>query len=97
MGATTQSQNHIGPWRTSAEGHLSTDANGDQKTDYSRWRLRDDDGRQTWHYLESDEENEKWPQSVADKYFLGLPTVKTRLHSRAATTAQTLILLLGIA
>ncbi|PYH98377.1 lanosterol synthase [Aspergillus ellipticus CBS 707.79] len=64
----------IGPWRTPAQGHLTRDANGDLKTDYSRWRLRDDRGRQTWHYLESDEENGQWPQSVADKYFLGLPT-----------------------
>jgi lanosterol synthase len=66
---------HIGPWRTAAQGHLTLDANGDSKTDYSRWRLLDDRGRQTWHYLESDEEAAKWPQSVADKYFLGLPTV----------------------
>jgi lanosterol synthase len=35
----------------------------------------DDDGRQTWHYLEDDEQNKEWPQSVADKYFLGLQTV----------------------
>lgn len=66
---------HIAPWRTAAEGHLTQDANGDGKTDYSRWRLLDDRGRQTWHYLESDEENAKWPQSIADKYHLGLPTV----------------------
>lgn len=66
---------HIGPWRTAAQGHLTPDANGDSKTDYSRWRLLDDRGRQTWHYLESDEEAAKWSQSVADKYFLGLPTV----------------------
>lgn len=48
----------------------------DDKTDYSRWRLRDDRGRQTWHYLKTDKEMEEWPQSVADKYFLGLPTVR---------------------
>ncbi|KAF2090887.1 oxidosqualene:lanosterol cyclase-like protein [Saccharata proteae CBS 121410] len=46
----------------------------DQKTDYSRWRLRDDRGRQTWHYLETDEEVEQWPQTVADRYHLQLPT-----------------------
>ena len=66
---------HIGPWRTDSQGHLTPDENGDLKTDYSRWRLLDDRGRQTWHYLENDEENEKWPQTVTDKYFLGLPTV----------------------
>ena len=49
----------------------------DERTDFSRWRMRDDAGRHTWHYLEDDEENEKWPQSYADKYFLGLPMVRT--------------------
>lgn len=57
----------------------TTNGNGqmgsDEKTDYSRWRLLDDAGRHTWHYLETDEELEKWPQSIADKYHLGLPTV----------------------
>ncbi len=47
----------------------------DEKTDYARWRLREERGRQTWHYLESDDEAQKWPQSVADKYMLGLDTV----------------------
>lgn len=46
-----------------------------EKTDYSRWRLLDESGRQTWHYLSGDGDVEKWPQSVADKYYLGLPTV----------------------
>lgn len=45
------------------------------RTDYSRWRLLDERGRQTWHYLETDKEVEGWPQSTADKYFLGLSTV----------------------
>ena len=48
-----------------------------EKTDYTRWRLLDDAGRQTWQYLEDDEEIKKWPQSIADKYFLGMPTVGT--------------------
>jgi lanosterol synthase len=48
-----------------------------ERTDYSRWRLLDERGRQTWHYLEDDEDGEEWPQSTADKYFLGLPTVRT--------------------
>ncbi|KAN0078765.1 Terpenoid cyclases/protein prenyltransferase alpha-alpha toroid [Elaphomyces granulatus] len=67
-------KSHIGHWKTSANGHLTVDANGDEKTDYSRWRLLDARGRQTWHYLESDEENERWPQSIADRYHMGLPT-----------------------
>ena len=65
-------------------GTLPKQANGttkvnekivDAKTDHSRWRLRDDRGRQTWHYLEDDGELKQWPQSVADKHFLGLDTV----------------------
>jgi lanosterol synthase len=47
----------------------------DQKTDYSRWRLKDDRGVQTWHYLETEEEVKEWPQSTADKWYLGLDTV----------------------
>ncbi|CAL8584248.1 Lanosterol synthase (Oxidosqualene--lanosterol cyclase) [Xanthoria parietina] len=46
----------------------------DPQTDPSRWRLLDEQGRQTWHYLQSDEEIKEWPQSIADRYFLGLPT-----------------------
>lgn len=49
------------------------------RTDYSKWRLLDEKGRQTWHYLADDESAEKWPQSTADKYFLGLPTVSHNL------------------
>ncbi|KAF2203923.1 terpene synthase [Delitschia confertaspora ATCC 74209] len=45
-----------------------------EKTDYSRWRLRDDHGTHTWHYLETDEEIKAWPQTTADKYFLGMET-----------------------
>lgn len=46
-----------------------------QRTDLRKWRLHDERGRQTWHYLRSDTEIESWSQSTADKYFLGLPTV----------------------
>ena len=49
----------------------------DRSTDLRRWRLLDDRGRQTWHYLETDEEVDRWPQSTADKYFVGLPLVET--------------------
>ncbi|KFY24315.1 hypothetical protein V493_05316 [Pseudogymnoascus sp. VKM F-4281 (FW-2241)] len=45
-----------------------------EHTDKTRWRMLDDDGRQTWHYLEDDKEVEAWPQSFADRYFVGLPT-----------------------
>lgn len=56
----------------------------DEKTDYTRWRLLDERGRQTWHYLQTDEEVEQWPQSTADKYHLGLPTVNTPLSTTPA-------------
>ncbi|ORY19205.1 lanosterol synthase [Clohesyomyces aquaticus] len=71
-----------------ANGGVTTRSTArNQKTDYSRWRLKDDRGVQTWEYLESEEEVRKWPQSMADKYFLGLdtglpdlPTAKTPLQ-----------------
>jgi len=47
----------------------------DDATDLERWRLLDEKGRQTWHYLRTDAEVEKWPQSVADRHHLGLPLV----------------------
>ena len=46
-----------------------------ETTDIQRWRLLDEGGRQTWHYLETSEEVNAWPQSSADKYHLGLPLV----------------------
>ena len=46
----------------------------DKTTDRSLWRLKDEKGRQTWHYL-TPEEAKKWPQSFADKYYLNLPLV----------------------
>jgi len=46
-------------------------------TDRTRWRMLDDEGRHTWHYLEDDKKAQKWPQSYADKYYLGLPLVGT--------------------
>ncbi|KAL4246237.1 Lanosterol synthase [Abortiporus biennis] len=43
-------------------------------TDYSRWRLANtNDGRHTWHYLQTDEELANWPQNYMDKYWLGIP------------------------
>ncbi|CAJ0756571.1 17186_t:CDS:1, partial [Entrophospora sp. SA101] len=44
-----------------------------EKTDYSLWRLKVDHGRQTWHHLENKEEIENWPQTICDKYWLGIP------------------------
>ena len=47
----------------------------DEKTDIQRWRLLDERGRQTWHYLDSTERAKEWPQTTADRYFLGLDLV----------------------
>ena len=52
-------------------------------SDLSRWRLRVEEGAQTWHYLESDEECRAWPQTFWDKYHLGLPTVKKKKNNKA--------------
>lgn len=46
-------------------------------TDRTRWRMRDIGGVHTWQYLEDDEAAKKWPQSIADKWYLGMPTVRT--------------------
>ncbi|KAL1387352.1 oxidosqualene:lanosterol cyclase-like protein [Phyllosticta capitalensis] len=57
-----------------ANGAIAANSTAGSKTDYSRWRLLDENGRQTWQYLETDDQVEKWPQTVADRYHLGLPT-----------------------
>ncbi|KAG8529674.1 uncharacterized protein KY384_005155 [Bacidia gigantensis] len=60
-------------------GHPNGAANGTFEssytgsTDLERWRLLDERGRQTWHYLHSAEDVKRWPQTVADRYHLGLP------------------------
>jgi len=43
-------------------------------TDITRWRLKNVDGRQTWHYIPDDTEPER-PQSALEKHLLGLDTV----------------------
>jgi hypothetical protein len=59
----------------SADGAIKHENVVDLKTDHTRWRMKNDDGRQTWHYLESDEELTAWPMTSADKYYLGMDTV----------------------
>lgn len=42
--------------------------------DYSRWKLTyTEDGGHIWKYLKTDEEIQSLPQTVLDKYWLGLP------------------------
>ena len=48
-------------------------------TDYSRWRLVvDEDGRHSWTYLRTDEQCTEWPQKPLDKFWMGLPTVRSQ-------------------
>ncbi|CAB4387871.1 unnamed protein product [Rhizophagus irregularis] len=51
---------------------LHTEEGFVEATDLSRWRLKVGHGRQIWHYLENGEV-ENWPQSIIEKYWLGLP------------------------
>lgn len=61
-----------------ANGTLNGASNGTgvarKSTDRTRWRLHNDRGCHIWRYLE-EEEAKKWPQSTADKWYLGLDTV----------------------
>ncbi|KAH7123233.1 terpenoid cyclases/protein prenyltransferase alpha-alpha toroid [Dactylonectria estremocensis] len=52
---------------------LSTKPPCREKTDLSRWRLRDHDSRHSWHYLSNQDAVQDWPQSHAEKYYLDLP------------------------
>ncbi|KAJ3333114.1 Lanosterol synthase (Oxidosqualene--lanosterol cyclase) [Blyttiomyces sp. JEL0837] len=59
-----------------------------ERTDPRKWRLVAEDGRQTWHYLETDEQEREWPQTDYDKYWQGIlkdgptyPAAKTPLES----------------
>jgi hypothetical protein len=52
------------------------------KTDLTRWRMKDDESRHTWHYLEDDKAAEEWPQSYAEKWYLNLPMVRLSTASR---------------
>ncbi|KAI8968238.1 terpenoid cyclases/protein prenyltransferase alpha-alpha toroid [Mycotypha africana] len=42
-------------------------------TNLDYWRLKVVEGAQTWHYLQSEEERKAWPQTIWDRYHLGLP------------------------
>jgi lanosterol synthase len=57
----------------------------DPQTDINRWRLLDERGRQTWHYLQTDKEVEAWPQSIVDRHHLGLPVVLLPFFESMAT------------
>lgn len=64
-----------------SNSNIVANETGNQRTDYSRWRLLDEAGCQTWHYLQTDEEVKEWPQTIADKYHLGMDTVIDHFYS----------------
>ncbi len=68
-------KSRFSPALQSNDYHYTDDKNNDPTTDRSRWRLLDERGRQTWMYLNTKEESKAWPQSIADKYHLGLQVV----------------------
>ncbi|CAG8514322.1 9242_t:CDS:2 [Diversispora eburnea] len=47
-----------------------------KRTNLENWRLKVENGRQTWHYLEHEDEIKNWPQSIIEKYWLDLPFVR---------------------
>ncbi|KAJ3225057.1 Lanosterol synthase (Oxidosqualene--lanosterol cyclase) [Clydaea vesicula] len=56
--------------------------------DLHKWRLKVEDGRQTWHYLQSIEEEKNWPQTECDKYWLGILKDDTSLKKNDCLTAK---------
>ncbi len=60
-------QNHLARNRGSPR---KTDA----ATDLSRWRLQNENGRQTWHYVPLDQTPDR-EQTMLEKHSLGLDTV----------------------
>jgi len=44
-------------------------------TDLTRWRLKNVDGRQTWHYIPEGQNPER-DQSLLEKHSIGLNTVR---------------------
>ena len=51
-----------------------------EATDINCWRLLDERGRQTWHYLDSPEKIKQWPQSIVDKHHISLPLIRQTIY-----------------
>ena len=77
--------------RESPNGTTFTSDAKHDSTDIQRWRLLDERGQQTWHYLETDKEVKAWPQSPADRYHLGLPLVSESFGPAPLVTLSILI------
>ncbi|CAG8730053.1 31988_t:CDS:10, partial [Racocetra persica] len=60
-----------------------------ETTDKSRWRLEVDHGKQTWHYLESNDEIKNWSQTACDRYWLGLSHDKINDNQKEYSSPKT--------
>ncbi|KAF1994227.1 terpene synthase [Amniculicola lignicola CBS 123094] len=69
--STHNRSNGKGQWKDEPTEDIWTKFLGEETTDYTRWRLRNDRGVQTWEYLSEGEEG-KQPQSKAEKWYLGM-------------------------
>jgi lanosterol synthase len=61
---------------TTLDNEDSKRAKAQGTIDKARWRCLDEDGRLTWRYLEDEEAAKEWPQTYADKWYLGLDLVR---------------------
>lgn len=88
---STQARVHGVP-NGSANGHLDgtikPEKGAEARTNLSWWRLNDVEGRQTWEYLEDEDKRQKRPQSVAEKWHLGLPTVSCNESTRLGPSSR---------
>lgn len=57
------------------------------RTNPANWRLKVEHGRQTWHYLKAKKDVDAWPQTAADKYWLGILRDETPRPSGTAPSA----------
>src|ERR1700685_928785 len=62
-----------------SETAISTSVDTVERTNYSRWRLQVEHGRQIWTYIDPSQVP-AWPQSIPEKYHLGLETVAPQLR-----------------
>lgn len=76
------SRNGNGSGNVKKRGGVQTNGDHESKrqklaepVDRTRWRMKADEGRHTWHYLDDDAAVKEWPQSYADKWYLDLPLV----------------------
>ncbi|PVU94744.1 hypothetical protein BB561_002291 [Smittium simulii] len=60
----------------------------DFQTDLKRWRLRIDEGRHNWEYLENEQNLNQEQQLFLEKYWIGLPQPDSKKFKPASTTKE---------